>query len=64
MYSFNLDIAEKDTKVFVKRENDHALHVTFAEPVRAITPGQAVLYQGDVCLVEQQLTMCSKMKVN
>ena len=34
----------------MKRENDHALRVTFDEPVRAI-PGQAVVfYQGDVCL--------------
>lgn len=56
---------QKDTKVFVKRENDHALRVTFAEPVRAITPGQAVVFIKVMCvLVVQQLTMCSKMKVN
>ncbi|MGT2397861.1 tRNA methyl transferase PRC-barrel domain-containing protein [Staphylococcus aureus] len=50
---------QKDTKVFVQL-NHHALLVTFAEPVRAITPGQAVVfYQGDVCRA-QQFTMCSK----
>lgn len=42
---------QKDTKVFVKKENDNAIRVSFAEPVRAITPGQSVvLYDGDVCL--------------
>ena len=42
---------QKDTKVFVQRENENAIRVTFDEPVRAITPGQSVvLYDGDVCL--------------
>ncbi len=35
----------------MKRENDSPLRVTFAEPVRAITPGQAVVfYRGDICV--------------
>ncbi len=39
----------------MKRENDHALRVTFAEPVRAITLGQAVVFIKVMCvLVEQQ----------
>lgn len=42
---------QKDTKVFVQRENDEAIRVTFNEPVRAITPGQAVVfYNEEVCL--------------
>lgn len=42
---------QKDTKVFVQRENDEAIRVTFNEPVRAITPGQAVVfYKEEVCL--------------
>ena len=42
---------QKDTKVFVKKENENAIRVIFNEPVRAITPGQSVvLYDGDVCL--------------
>lgn len=42
---------QKDTKVFVKNENENAIRVIFNEPVRAITPGQSVvLYDGDVCL--------------
>ncbi|MGV3244110.1 tRNA 2-thiouridine(34) synthase MnmA [Staphylococcus sp. 11261D007BR] len=42
---------QKDTKVTVTRENDNAIRVTFDEPVRAITPGQAVvLYDEEVCL--------------
>lgn len=42
---------QKDTKVFVQKEHDNAIRVTFDEPVRAITPGQSVvLYDGDVCL--------------
>lgn len=46
----NLDIV-KDTKVFVQRESQNALRVTFDEPVRAITPGQAVVfYDEEVCL--------------
>ena len=42
---------QKDTKVFVQREADNAIRVTFDVPVRAITPGQAVVfYDGEVCL--------------
>ena len=42
---------QKDTKVFVQKESDNAIRVTFDVPVRAITPGQAVVfYDGEVCL--------------
>ncbi|MGT2334034.1 aminomethyltransferase beta-barrel domain-containing protein [Staphylococcus aureus] len=41
---------QKDTKVFVKRENDHALRVLFAEPVSNHTWTSSCFYQGDVCL--------------
>ena len=42
---------QKDTKVYVQRENENSIRVTFAEPVRAITPGQAVVfYNQEVCL--------------
>ena len=41
---------QKDTG-FVQRESQNALRVTFDEPVRAITPGQAVVfYDEEVCL--------------
>ena len=39
---------QKDTKVSVKKIGEDAIEVTFLEPTRAITPGQAVvLYEGD-----------------
>ncbi|ARQ07235.1 tRNA 2-thiouridine(34) synthase MnmA [Macrococcoides canis] len=42
---------QKDTKVTVERIDDSTIKVTYAEPVRAITPGQAVVfYDGEVCL--------------
>lgn len=42
---------QKDTGVTVSRVDDHSIKVTFDEPVRAITPGQAVVfYDGEVCL--------------
>ena len=42
---------QKDTKVFVQKEDEQSIRVTFDEPVRAITPGQAVVfYNGEVCL--------------
>ena len=41
---------QKDTKVYVQRENENSIRVTFAEPVRAITPGQAVVFNQEVCL--------------
>lgn len=41
---------QPDTKVTVQLKGDEAI-VTFDEPVRAVTPGQAVvLYDGDECL--------------
>ncbi|GGG27225.1 tRNA-specific 2-thiouridylase MnmA [Lysinibacillus alkalisoli] len=40
-----------DEPVTVEIMEDGTAHITFAEPVRAITPGQAVvLYDGDQCL--------------
>ncbi|MCO4095638.1 tRNA 2-thiouridine(34) synthase MnmA [Macrococcoides canis] len=42
---------QKDTKVTVEKIDDNTIKVTYAEPVRAITPGQAVVfYDGEVCL--------------
>ncbi|MHD0397545.1 tRNA 2-thiouridine(34) synthase MnmA [Staphylococcus simulans] len=42
---------QKDTDVTVTQIGEDQLRVDFDEPVRAITPGQAVvLYDGDVCL--------------
>ncbi|MBH9580969.1 tRNA 2-thiouridine(34) synthase MnmA [Staphylococcus felis] len=42
---------QKDTPVTVTREDANSIRVVFDEPVRAITPGQAVvLYDGEVCL--------------
>lgn len=42
---------QKDTGVIVTRENKNAIRVTFDAPVRAITPGQAVVfYDRDICL--------------
>lgn len=42
---------QKDTKVFVKKEDESSIRVTFDQPVRAITPGQAVVfYNEEVCL--------------
>lgn len=42
---------QQDTQVFVQQEDENSIRVTFEQPVRAITPGQAVvLYDGEVCL--------------
>ncbi|SEJ23427.1 tRNA-specific 2-thiouridylase [Bhargavaea ginsengi] len=42
---------QPDTGVEVKLHGDGTATVTFDEPVRAITPGQAVVfYDGDICL--------------
>jgi tRNA-uridine 2-sulfurtransferase len=42
---------QNDTKVTVKPINETTVEVIFDEPVRAIAPGQAVVfYDGDVCL--------------
>ncbi|KOP72455.1 thiouridylase [Lysinibacillus sp. FJAT-14745] len=42
---------QTDTPVTVEILEDGRTHITFAEPVRAITPGQAVvLYNGEECL--------------
>lgn len=42
---------QKDSKVNVTILEDGKVHVEFAEPQRAITPGQAVVfYDGEVCL--------------
>lgn len=42
---------QTDTPVEVEILEDGRTHITFAEPVRAITPGQAVvLYDGEECL--------------
>ncbi|SUJ03575.1 tRNA-specific 2-thiouridylase mnmA [Sporosarcina pasteurii] len=42
---------QPDTKVTVEITGEHTANVIFEEPVRAITPGQAVvLYDGEECL--------------
>ena len=42
---------QEDSPVTVTMREDGTAYITFAEPVRAITPGQAVvLYDGEVCL--------------
>lgn len=42
---------QQDNKVTVKLLENNKVEVVFAEPIRAITPGQAaVFYDGDVCL--------------
>lgn len=42
---------QQDTEVSVERVDDHSIKVTFKEPVRAITPGQSVVfYDGEICL--------------
>lgn len=42
---------QKDIPVTVDKNADGSLHIVYANPVKAVTPGQvAVLYEADVCL--------------
>lgn len=48
---------QPDQKVKVHLLDDGSLHIDFAEPQRAVTPGQyAVLYLGDICLGGGKIT--------
>ena len=42
---------QEDIKVTVDKLSDGNIHITYDQPVKAVTPGQAaVLYDGDICL--------------
>ena len=42
---------QKDNDVSIHFINENTIYVTFKNPVKSVTPGQAaVFYQGDVCL--------------
>lgn len=51
VYQAKFRYRQADIEVMVKHLPDNKLLVTYLEPVRAVTPGQAVvIYDGEVCL--------------
>lgn len=53
---------QEDTEVTVNILENNSVKIIYDKPVRAVTPGQAVVfYKNDICLAELLLMKCIKI---